>query len=144
MNMLKTTIFVSALAGLAGQASAQAINEVGRAEAYQISAAADDDRAPVRTGTDGIARLKMTDEEHTNEQAAVKFSPDGRRALYVHMRTSKVNIGTGREAPPVERVQCALSALELKVNAEGRLAVGRPATAQYDIWATSNNGQEYR
>lgn len=144
MNMLKTTIFVSALAGLAGQASAQAISEIGRAEAYRISAAAEDDRAPIRTGTDGIARLRMTDEEHTNEQASVKFSADGRRALYVHMRTSKINIGTGREAPPVERVQCALSALELTVNPEGRLAVTRPATAQYDIWATQNNGQEYR
>ncbi len=147
MNMLKTTIFASALAGLAavpGHASAQALTEIGRAEAYQISPAADDDRAPIRTGQDGIARLRMTDEEHTNEQASVKFSPDGRRALYVHMRTSKINIGTAREAPPFERVQCALSALELSVNAEGRLAVSRPASAQYDIWATRNNGQEYR
>ena len=36
----------------------QAISEIGRAEAYRISAAAEDDRAPIRTGTDGIARLR--------------------------------------------------------------------------------------
>ncbi len=149
MNMLKTTIFASALAGLAalpGTASAQgASNELGMADSFMISSASLTDRAPVRTGQDGIERLRMTDEEHTNEQATVKFSPDGRRAMYVHMRTSVINEGTGREAPPTDRVQCALSALELSVDAgTGRLKVARPASAQYDIWATNNQGNEYR
>lgn len=147
MNMLKTTIFASALAGLAalpGSAAAQASNDLGLADAFMVSPASLNDRAPVRTGTDGIERLRMTDEEFTNEQATVKFSADGRRALYVMMRTSPINEGTARESPPTDRMQCALSALELAVGDGGRLKVQRPTAAQFDIWATSNVGNEYR
>ncbi|MBK9029927.1 MAG: MYXO-CTERM sorting domain-containing protein [Myxococcales bacterium] len=147
MNMLKTTIFLSALAGLAalpGKASAQALNDIGRADSFLISPASLNDRAPVRTGADGVERLRMTDEEHTNEQATIKFSADGTRALMVHMRTSAINEGTGREAQPQFRVQAALTALETFVQPDGRLGVRRPASAQFDIFATDNDGNEYR
>lgn len=148
MNKLKTTIFATALAGLSVPATALAqidTKDLGASDNFVVSLASETDLAPTRTGTDGIARLRMTDEEFTNEQASVRFSPDGRRALYVHMRTSKINEGTARESPPTDRMQCALSALETSVDATtGRLKVARPAAAQFDIWATDNDGNEYR
>ena len=126
MNKLKTTIFATALAGLAVPATALAqidTKDLGASDSFVISLASETDRAPTRTGTDGIARLRMTDEEFTNEQASVRFSPDGRRALYVHMRTSVINEGTARESPPTDRMQCALSALETSVGIYSGLLV---------------------
>ncbi|MEZ4404210.1 MAG: hypothetical protein R3B06_29580 [Kofleriaceae bacterium] len=146
--MLKTTIFASALAGLAalpGAASAQAnLSEIGRASAVKIASGSPNDLAPVRTGEDGIARLRMTDEEQTNEQASIKFSPDGTSAVMVRMSSSPINEGTPRESAPNHRMQAALTALETYVEADGRLSVKRPATAQFDVWATDNDGNEYR
>ncbi|MEZ4368489.1 MAG: hypothetical protein R2939_19750 [Kofleriaceae bacterium] len=143
MTKLTSSILLGALAGtsLPLVASAQ---DLGAARGYEISlASTTTDQARVRE-ENGVRKLRKTDEEFTNEQASVRFSPDGRRALYVHMRTSPINEGTAMERSPEHRMQCALTALETYQEADGSVAVRRPSTAMYDIFATDNDGNEYR
>lgn len=146
MNKLNSTILAAALVGVAGlsTASADTRRELGSAQGFTIApASTTTDQARVRN-ENGVLRLRYTDEEFTNEQATVVFSPDGRRALYAHMRTSPINEGTAMESNPNNQMQCALTALELGVDATGGFTVQRPTTAMYDIWATDNDGNEYR
>ncbi len=147
MTKIKTSILAGALAGilLPSLAAAQEARELGAARAFEIGlASATKDQAPTRTGEDGIKRLRKTDEEFTNEQAAVKFSPDGKRAIYVHMRTSPINEGTPQESSPVHQMQCALTALETFQDPDGAVNVRRPTAASADTWLTDNDGNEYR
>jgi MYXO-CTERM domain-containing protein len=146
MNKLNSTILAAALVGVAGlsTASADTRRDLGSAQGFTIAAASTiTDQARVRE-ENGVLKLRYTDEEFTNEQATVLFSNDGRRAVYAHMRTSPINEGTAMESNPVNQMQCALSALELGVDATGGFTINRPTSAMYDIWATDNDGNEYR
>lgn len=144
MKTLRASLLLSTIAGLPTVAAA---DDLGAAHGVLIAAAAEDDLAEIFD--DG--KLRKQDEEFTNEQAAVKFSPDGRRALYVHMRTSKLynpTLGALEDPPgdsvyPEHRMQCALTVLETKL-VDGKLTVERPASAPYDRFVTANRGNEYR
>jgi MYXO-CTERM domain-containing protein len=92
---------------------------------------------------DGQGRLEMQDEEHTNEQATVRFSKDGTKALYAFMRTNPIDQG-GTLVYPEFQVQCSLTALETYQLADGTVSVRRPAAAPYDKFVTDNDGNEYR
>ena len=146
MKKLNTTFLAGALAGvlLPGLAAAQGTRELGAARAFEIQLATMNDLAPTRTGEDGIKRLRKTDEEFTNEQGAVKFSPDGKRAVLVRMQTSELNPGTANASLPQNRMQCAVTALETYQEADGSVAVRRPTSASLDKWLTNNRGNEYR
>ena len=146
MNKLNSTILAAALVGVAGlsTASADTRRDLGSAQGFTIAAASTTtDQARVRE-ENGVLKLRYTDEEFTNEQATVLFSPDGRRALFAHMRTSPINEGTAMESSPVNQMQCSLQALELGVDATGSFTVNPPASAMYAVWATDNDGNEYR
>ncbi len=147
MKKLNTTILAGALAAalLPGSAAAQQSRDLGAARAFEvILASSTQDLAPTRTYEDGIKRLRKTDEEFTNEQAAVKFNAAGTRAAVVAMWTGPLNEGTAMEAQPVERMQCALTILETFQEADGSVAVRKPADASYSKFITDNDGNEYR
>ncbi|MBP9206331.1 MAG: hypothetical protein KBG28_20330 [Kofleriaceae bacterium] len=131
-------MLTGALAGLAIPSVAGA-QEIGRAISVKIHAPSDNDLTDVRIGDDGIARLRKNDEEHTNEQASIAFTPDGTKAMYVEMRTSNIN---GNSAPN-NQIQCAVTPLETFQQADGSVSVRRPAGA-VDVWASDNDGNEYR
>lgn len=145
MNKLHTTIVAGALLAGAGSATlADTRRELGTAQGFDIALASTTTDLARTREDNGVARLRQTDEAHTQEQASVVFTPDGKRAWYMHMRTSPINEGTAMESSPPNRVQLALTALELGVGPDGSFTVQRPADAQYDIWATDNDGTEYR
>jgi len=150
MTKLNTTILLGALAGMAAMAqsaNADTRKSLGSAQGFTIApASTTTDLARTRTGNDGVERLRYTDEEFTNEQGTVLFSADGRHALYAHMRTAPINEGTAMQSNPNHQMQCALTALDLGVDATGSFTVTRPTTGpgMYDVWATDNDGNEYR
>ncbi len=147
MNKLNTTILAGALAAalLPGTADAQQSRELGSARAFEvIMASTTTDLAPTRQYEDGIRRLRKTDEEFTNEQASIKFSPDGKYAAVVSMWTGPLNEGTAREQLPVNRMQCALTIMETFQEADGSVALRRATASPYSMFITDNNGNEYR
>jgi hypothetical protein len=147
MNKLNTTILAGALAAtlLPSAADAQQSRELGAARAFEvILASTTTDLAPTRLYDDGIRRLRKTDEEFTNEQASIKFSPDGKYAAVVAMWTGPLNEGTAREQLPVDRMQCALTIMETYQEADGSVALKRATTSPYSMFITDNEGNEYR
>src|SRR3970040_1686582 len=62
----------------------------------------------------------------------------------VMMTTSRLNIGTPREQVPVERMQCSLTIMEMFQEADGSVAMRKPASSQYSMFITDNDGNEYR
>ena len=145
MKKLNTTILASALAAalLPGVAAAQ---DLGSARAYPVIMASEtQDLARTRTGDDGIERLRKTDEEFTNEQATVKFSPDGRFAAVVNMQSGVLNEGTAREALPLNKMQGALTMLEtFQDPVTGVVGVRPLASDPFSKFISDNNGNENR
>ena len=145
MKKLNTTILAGALAAavLPGAAAAQ---DLGSARAFEVILASEtQDLAPTRTYDDGIRRLRKTDEEFTNEQAAVRFSPDGKYAAVVAMWTGVLNEGTAREANPPNRMQCALTIMQAKQDpVTGAVSMVKLETDPYSKFITNNDGNEYR
>lgn len=145
MNKLNTTILAGALAAvlLPGTADAQQSRELGAARAFEVVLAdTTNDLAPTRLYEDGIRRLRKTDEEFTNEQAAVACS--GTKCAFVMMATSRLNIGTPREQSPVNRMQAALTIMELYQEADGSVALRKDPQSPYSMFITDNDGNEYR
>lgn len=143
MKKLNTSILAGALAVALAPGLASA--DLGSARAFEVVPAnTSTDLARTRTYDDGIKRLRKTDEAHTNEQADVVFSPDGRLAAYVMMTTATINQGTGQEATPVDRIQCSLTMLETFQETDGTVAVRKLATRPYSMFVTDNDGNEYR
>lgn len=149
MNKLNTMFLAGALlAGAAGMASADTGREIGKAYSTVVRAASTTyDLAPVRE-ENGVYKLRPTDEEQAgNEQATVVMMPHSTRFIYAAMTSSPINEGTAMESMPNDRIQCSLAALDLSVDpADGQFRVARPTSgpAMYDVWATDNNGNEYR
>jgi hypothetical protein len=82
-------------------------------------------------------RLRKTDEEGTNEMGVVKFFADGKRALYVEMRTGALPSGER----PLHNVQDACSPLELTQAADGSVSLVKRAGERF---VTDNDGNENR
>jgi hypothetical protein len=82
-------------------------------------------------------RLRKTDEEFTNEQGVVKFFADGKRALYVEMRTGALPSGER----PVHNMQDACTPLELVQAADGSVGLTKRPGERF---VTDNDGNEYR
>jgi hypothetical protein len=82
-------------------------------------------------------RLRMTDEEGTNEMGVVKFFADGKHALYVEMRTGALSTGER----PVHNVQDACSPLELVQAADGSVSMVKSPGERF---VTDNDGNEHR
>jgi MYXO-CTERM domain-containing protein len=145
MKKLNTTFLAGALvaAMLPGVAAAQ---DLGSARAYEVILASEtQDLAPTRLYEDGIRRLRKTDEEFTNEQATVRFSPDGKYAAVISMWTGVVNEGTAREASPPNRMQCAMQMMEMVQDPiSGEVAMQKLSTDAFAKFITNNNGNEYR
>lgn len=145
MKKLNTTILAGALVAalLPGVAAAQ---DLGSARAYEVILASEtQDLAPTRTYDDGIRRLRKTDEEFTNEQATVRFSPDGKYAAVIAMWTGVVNEGTAREATPPNRMQCAMQMMEMVQDpATGAVSMQKLSTDAFAKFITNNDGNEYR
>ncbi len=147
MTKLNTTILAGAAAALLlpGSALAQETRELGSARAFEvILASTTSDLAPTRQYEDGIRRLRKTDQEFTNEQAAVKCKPDGSMCAFVSMWTGPLNEGTAREQRPVYNMQCGLTIMETFQDTDGSVALRRPASSMYSMFITDNNGNEYR
>lgn len=146
MNKRNTTILAGALlVGAGTAASADPRRELGTAQGFDIALASTiTDQARTREIENGIQVLRQTDQENTNEQASVVFTPDGTHAWYFHMRTSPINEGTAMESSPEYNMQLALSYLELGVATDGSFTVQRAAATPYDVWATNNDGDENR
>lgn len=145
MNKLNTTILAGALAAalLPGTADAQQSRELGAARAFEVVLAdTTNDLAPTRLYDDGIRRLRKTDEEFTNEQAAVKCA--GTKCAFVMMTTSRLNIGTAREQTPVDRMQCSLTIMDMYQEADGSVALRHDPQSMYSMFITDNDGNEYR
>jgi MYXO-CTERM domain-containing protein len=153
MNKLNLKLLAGSLAlvALPALASADARRELGAAQGFTIAPASmTTDLAETRTiqtPNGPVEVLRYNDQDMTQEMAVVKVSPDGRRALYVHMRTAPVNEGTAMEANPPNRMQCALTVLDIGLDAAtGGFTVARPTTGpgMYDRFITDNDGNEYR
>ncbi len=140
MTKLPSSLVVGTLLSLGAPTLAVA-GDLGATRTFTVAlASTTDDQAP----TDDDGRLRMTDEEFTNEQATVRFSPDGRKALYVYMRTNPIIDGSGQPSFPDFKMQCSITALETYQLADGTVDLRRPTAAPYDRWATQNDGNEYR
>jgi MYXO-CTERM domain-containing protein len=146
MNKLNNTILAGALVVAAGSgAVADPRRELGTAQGFDITlASTTSDLARVRVEEDGIERLRQTDQDQTTEQAGVAFTPDGTKAWYWTMKTGPINEGTAMQQDPPNNMQCAMSILQLGVDATGSFTVQRAADAPYDIFVTDNDGEEHR
>jgi hypothetical protein len=132
---LKLAVLAGGLAALAGPLVLEdhAHAQTSAPTVLMVNDADPDDLA--RVNKEG--RLRKTDEEGTNEQGVVKFFADGKRALYVEMRTGALPSGER----PVHNVQDACSPLELTQAADGSVSlVKRPG----ERFVTDNDGNEYR
>jgi MYXO-CTERM domain-containing protein len=151
MTKLHTTILAGLLAAAAmpGTADAQQSTEYGRAVATRIRAASlTQDQARTRTYEDGIARLRETDEEFTQEMTAVALLKGSPRGIIVNMQTGPINEGTAMEQSPNDvransRMQLAVAPIELVADANGTIRVQKVA-GLYDQFLTANRGNEYR
>jgi MYXO-CTERM domain-containing protein len=152
MNKLNFKMLAGAMALVAvpALASADARRELGRAQGFTIQAASmTTDLAETRTiqtPNGPVEVLEMDDQEQTTEQAILKFSPDGTRALYVRMTTAPIMTAAGEQSPN-NNMQCAVSVLDLGLDTtNGGFTVARPTTGtgMYDRFLTDNDGNEYR
>jgi hypothetical protein len=100
---------------------------------FMVNDADPNDRARIN----GEGRLRKTDEEGTNEMGVVKFFADGKRALYVEMRTGALSTGER----PVHNVQDACSPLEMVQAADGSVGLRKNPGERF---VTDNDGNEYR
>jgi hypothetical protein len=100
---------------------------------FMVNDADPNDRA--RINNEG--RLRKTDEEGTNEMGVVKFLADGKRGLYVEMRTGALSTG----ARPVHNMQAACTPIEMVQAADGSVGL---AKRQGERFVTDNDGNEYR
>ncbi len=145
MKKLNTTLLAGALVAALLPAGVAAAQDLGSARAYEVILASEtQDLAPTRTYDDGIRRLRKTDEEFTNEQATVRFSPDGKYAAVIAMWTGVLNEGTAREANPPNRMQCAMQMMEMVQAADGSVSMQKLQTDAFAKFITNNDGNEYR
>ena len=133
---LKLAVLAGGLAALAGPLLLEGRAHAQTAAPPTVLMVNDADPADLaRVNDEG--RLRKTDEEGTNEQGVVKFFTDGKRALYVEMRTGALPSGER----PVHNVQDACSPLELTQAADGSVSlVKRPG----ERFVTDNDGNENR
>lgn len=134
-NKLRIAMFAGAVAGLSitafpGSAVAQ---QSWTPTVYKVLGADPNDLA--RVNYEG--RLRKTDEEFTNEQAVVKFFADGKRALFVQMRTGALDSGE----TPVNRMQGSCTPLELIQNPDGSLGFQKLPGEKF---ISKLRGNEYR
>jgi MYXO-CTERM domain-containing protein len=153
MNKLNLKMLAGGLAlvALPALASADGRRELGAAQGFTIAPASmTTDLAETRTietPQGPVQVLRYNDQDQTQEMAVLKVSPDGKRMLYVHMRTAPINEGTAMQSSPVNNMQCALSVLDIGMDATtGGFTLQRPTTGpgQYDTWLTDNDGNEWR